>query len=37
VTPGELAKIVVDALAARIAEVMARAAVRRGLEGVLGK
>jgi hypothetical protein len=37
VTPGELAKIIVDALAARIAEVMARAAVRRGLEGVLGK
>jgi len=37
VTPGELAKIVVDALAARIAEVMARAAVRRGLEGVLGR
>ena len=37
VTPGELAKIVVDALAARIAEVVARAAVRRGLEGVLGK
>jgi hypothetical protein len=37
VTPGELAKIVVDALAARIAEVMARAAIRRGLEGVLGK
>jgi hypothetical protein len=35
VTPGELAKIVVDALAARIAEVMARAAVQRGLEGVL--
>ncbi len=37
VTPGELGKIIVDALAARIAEVMARAAVRRGLEGVLGK
>lgn len=37
VTPGELAKIIVDALAARVAEVMARAAVRRGLEGVLGK
>jgi hypothetical protein len=37
VTPGELAKIIVDALATRIAEVMARAAVRRGLEGVLGK
>jgi len=37
VTPGELAKIIVDALAARIAEVMARAAVRRGLEGVLGR
>jgi hypothetical protein len=37
VTAGELAKIIVDALAARIAEVMARAAVRRGLEGVLGK
>jgi hypothetical protein len=37
VAPGELAKMVVDALAARIAEVMARAAVRRGLEGVLGK
>ena len=37
VTPGELARIIVDALAARIAEVMARAAVRRGLEGVLGK
>jgi hypothetical protein len=37
VTPGELAKIIVDALAARIAEVMARAAVRRGVEGVLGK
>jgi hypothetical protein len=37
VTPGELAKVIVDALAARIAEVMARAAVRRGLEGVLGK
>ncbi len=37
VTPGELARIVVEALAARIAEVMARAAIRRGLEGVLGK
>jgi hypothetical protein len=37
VTPGELAKIIVDALAARIAEVMARAAIRRGLEGVLGR
>lgn len=37
VTPGELAKVIVDALAARIAEVMARAALRRGLEGVLGK
>ena len=37
VTPGELAKLIVDALATRIAEVMARAAVRRGLEGVLGK
>ncbi len=37
VTPGELAKIIVDALAARIAEVMARAAIRRGLGGVLGK
>ena len=37
VTPGELAKIIVDQLAARIAEVMARAAVRRGLEGVLAK
>jgi hypothetical protein len=35
VTPGELAKIVVDALAARIAEVMARAAARRGLEELL--
>jgi hypothetical protein len=35
VTPGELAKVVVDALVARIAEVMARAAVQRGLEGVL--
>ena len=35
VTPGELAKIIVDALAARIAEVMGRAAIRRGLEGVL--
>jgi hypothetical protein len=37
VTPGELAKIVVDALVARIAEAMGRAAVRRGLEGVLRK
>jgi hypothetical protein len=37
VTPGELAKVIVDALAARIAEVMARAALRRGVEGVLGK
>jgi hypothetical protein len=35
VTPGELAKIVVDALAARIAEAMGRAAARRGLEGLL--
>jgi hypothetical protein len=35
VTPGELAKIVVDALVARIAEVMARAAVRRGAEELL--
>jgi hypothetical protein len=37
VTPGELAKIIVDALAARIAEAMGRAAVRRGVEGVLGR
>jgi hypothetical protein len=37
VTPGELARIVVEALAARIAEAMARAAIRRGVEGVLGR
>jgi uncharacterized protein involved in outer membrane biogenesis len=35
VTPGELAKIIVDALAVRIAEATGRAAVRRGLEGIL--
>lgn len=37
VTSGELTKIVVDALAARIAEVLARTATQRGLGGVLGR
>lgn len=37
VTPGELARIVVDALVARIAETMARAAARRGAEELLRK
>jgi len=37
VTPGELAKVILDALAARIAEAMGRAALQRGLEGVLKK
>jgi hypothetical protein len=37
VTPGELAKVILDALAARIAEAMGRAALQRGLEGVIGR
>jgi hypothetical protein len=37
VTPGELAKIVVGALMARMAEVMGRAAVQRGVGTLLGR
>lgn len=37
VTPGELAKVIADALVARMAEGMGRSAIRRGAEGVLGK
>ena len=37
VTPGELTKIVVDALVARIAEAMGRSAIQRGVESLLGR
>jgi hypothetical protein len=37
VTAGELTKIVLDALVARIAETLGRAAVQRGLGGILGR
>ena len=37
VTPAELAKIILEALTARIAETMGRAAIRRSVEGVFGK
>jgi hypothetical protein len=37
VTPGELAKIVVDALVARMADAMGRAAIQRGIGTLLGR